>query len=71
MILLMDEILHHLKALNYCSSLDIRGVRWCKISSISTIKRDTRSLDYGSYILDLQPYTLVWLLFGNLNQVTM
>ena len=29
----MDEILHHLGALNYCNSQDFRGLRWCKISS--------------------------------------
>ena len=32
--LLMDEFLHHLGALNYCSSWDFRDLRWCRISSI-------------------------------------
>ena len=35
-ILLMDEILHHLGALNYCNSYDFRDSRWCKISSINS-----------------------------------
>ena len=30
-ILLMDEILHHLGALNYYNSSDCRDLRWCKI----------------------------------------
>ena len=36
-ILLMDEILHHLGALNYCNSWDFRDLRWCKISSINSM----------------------------------
>ena len=36
-ILLMDEILHHLGALNYCNSWEFRDLRWCKISSINSI----------------------------------
>ena len=35
-IVLMDEILHHLGALNYCSSLDFRDLRWRKISCINS-----------------------------------
>ena len=33
----MDEILHHLGALNYCNSWDFGDLRWCKISSINSI----------------------------------
>ena len=36
-ILLMDEILHRLGALNYCNSTDFRDFRWCKISSINNM----------------------------------
>ena len=32
----MDEILHHLGALNYCNSSDFRDLRWCKTSSINS-----------------------------------
>ena len=32
-LLVMDEILHHLGALNYCNTLDSRNLRWCKVSS--------------------------------------
>ena len=32
----MDEILHHLGALNYCNSWGFRDLRWCKISSINS-----------------------------------
>ena len=35
-LLLMDAILHHLGALNYCNSQDFRDLRWCKISSINS-----------------------------------
>ena len=34
--MVMDEILHHLRALNYCSSWGFRDLRWCKISSINS-----------------------------------
>ena len=37
----MDEILHHLGALNYCNSWDFRDLRWCKISSINSIEGST------------------------------
>ena len=33
----MDEIWHHLGALNYCNSSDSRDLRWCKISSINGV----------------------------------
>ena len=36
-LLLMDEILHHLGALNYCKSWDFRNFRWCKVFSINTM----------------------------------
>ena len=34
---LMDGILQHLWALNYCDSQDCRDLRWCKISSINSM----------------------------------
>ena len=36
-LVLMDEILHHLGALNYCNSQDFMDVMWCKISSINSM----------------------------------
>ena len=33
----MDEILHHLGALNYCNPWDFKDFRWCKISSINSM----------------------------------
>ena len=56
----MDEILHHLGALNYCNSQDFRDLRWCKISSINSrcykrstlvvLKTDTREELPGSKV---------------------
>ena len=37
LLLLMDEILHHLGAPNYCNSQDFRDSRWCKISSMNSM----------------------------------
>ena len=37
-ILLMEEILHHLGGfINYYNSYDFKDLRWCKISSISSM----------------------------------
>ena len=33
----MEEILHRLKPLNYCTSWDFRDSMWCRISSINGI----------------------------------
>ena len=38
---LMDAILHHLGALKYCNSSDFRDLRWCKISSINSILKNS------------------------------
>ena len=38
----MEEILHHLGALNYSNSWDFRHLRWCKISSINRIRSSLR-----------------------------
>ena len=37
LLLLMDEILHHLGALKYGNSQDFRDLRWCKIPSINSM----------------------------------
>ena len=47
----MDEILHHLGALNYCNSWDFRDLGWCKISSINS----TRSFGKRSCSSGLRP----------------
>ena len=38
---LMDEMFHHLGALNYCNSWDFRDFGFCKTSSINSIAQST------------------------------
>ena len=65
-ILLMDEILHHIGALNYCNFEDFRDLRWCKISSINSIcdctKKDLPTILRKGSLLCMQCRSLVAIL---------
>ena len=40
MLLLMEEILHHLRCIKPCKEWDIYHINWCRISSINSILRN-------------------------------
>ena len=40
MLLLMEEILHHLRCIKPCKERDIYHINWCRISSINSILRN-------------------------------
>ena len=51
LILLMEEVLHHLEPLNYGNSLDFRDLRWCKISSLNNIELVPKTFCFLLWIL--------------------
>ncbi len=53
-ILLIEEILHHLRCIKLCKSWDRLPINWCKISSINSIITSSRTLSGPCYQWRLQ-----------------